>query len=385
MSNKLDDYDVLSIIGTGSYGTCKKVKRKSDGKIRVWKELDYGSMTDSEKQLLVSEVNLLRELKHENIVRYHDRIIDKASTKIYIVMEYCEGGDLANYISKHKKQRCYIDEKFIWKAIFQLSSALKACHNCAKAGSTVLHRDLKPANIFLDAKNNCKLGDFGLARVLHHDTSFAKSFVGTPYYMSPELVNRAHYNEKSDIWSLGCLIYEMCALVPPFLAANQNLLALKIQDGYFKPIPSHYSKDIQRLIELTLTVKEHLRPSIEDILDSQLLKANVRHLQEFQKHLTKEELLQIREKRLDEREKELNRREQNLQERERIADEKLSIVEKTIKSYQLSDINCNNKENYSYINPAIKTFDPDILTKKRIVNTHRALRYLDNKTNPNMK
>lgn len=76
--------------------------------IRVWKELDYGSMTDAEKQLLVSEVNLLRELKHPNIVRYHDRIIDKVSTKIYIVMEYCEGGDLGALISKHRKERYHI-------------------------------------------------------------------------------------------------------------------------------------------------------------------------------------------------------------------------------------------------------------------------------------
>lgn len=85
----------------------------------------------------------------------------------------------------HHSFRKYIDEPLIWKVLYQVSSALRECHNCSKAGTAVLHRDLKPANVFLDANNNCKLGDFGLARVLHHDTSFAKTFVGTPYYMSP--------------------------------------------------------------------------------------------------------------------------------------------------------------------------------------------------------
>mgnify|MGYP003690194877 CR=1 FL=1 len=78
----------------------------------------------------------------------------------------------------------YLDEDFVWKMLIQMTSALKECHR-RKNGKAVLHRDLKPANIFLDSDNNVKLGDFGLARVLHHETSFAKTFVGTPYYMSP--------------------------------------------------------------------------------------------------------------------------------------------------------------------------------------------------------
>lgn len=78
----------------------------------------------------------------------------------------------------------YLEEDFVWKMLIQMTSALKECHR-RKNGKAVLHRDLKPANIFLDSDNNVKLGDFGLARVLHHETSFAKTFVGTPYYMSP--------------------------------------------------------------------------------------------------------------------------------------------------------------------------------------------------------
>ncbi|RXN26742.1 serine threonine- kinase Nek2 [Labeo rohita] len=154
--------------------------------ILVWKVLDYGTMAEAEKQMLVSEVNLLRELKHPNIVRYYDRIIDRTNTTLYIVMEYCEGGDLASLINRCIKDRRYLEEEFILRVMAQLSLALKECHGRSNGSSTVLHRDLKPANIFLDVKQNVKLGDFGLARILNHDTSFAKTFVGTPYYMSPD-------------------------------------------------------------------------------------------------------------------------------------------------------------------------------------------------------
>lgn len=81
--------------------------------------------------------------------------------------------------------RRYLEEQFIMRVMAQLTLALKECHRRSDGRATVLHRDLKPANIFLDIKQNVKLGDFGLARILNHDTSFAKTFVGTPYYMSP--------------------------------------------------------------------------------------------------------------------------------------------------------------------------------------------------------
>ena len=270
-SNKLDHYEVLETIGSGSYGTCKKVRRRSDNKILVWKELDYGTMSESEKQMLVSEVNLLRELKHPNIVRYYDRIIDRTNTTIYLVMEYCEGGDLSKLISKCKKERKYLESDFIWKLFSQLVSALQECHR-RENGKHILHRDLKPANVFLDANQNVKLGDFGLARVLSHDTSMAKTFVGTPYYMSPEQMNKTGYNDKSDVWSLGCLLYETCALVPPFLAANQKSLAAKIRTGRFRPTPSHYPESLNHLISTMLRVNDDLRPSVSELAENPILK-----------------------------------------------------------------------------------------------------------------
>lgn len=188
----------------GNFGSISKIKRKSDNKILVWKELDYGKMTEKEKQHIVAEVNILRELKHPNIVRYYDRIIDKKNTKIYIVMEFCEGGDIGALIKRCKKNSEYIAEDVIWKIFTQIVLALHECHT--KKDGKILHRDLKPSNVFLDKDNNVKLGDFGLSRMLSSESTFAYSHVGTPYYMSPEQIDEDKYNEKCDIWSLGKII-----------------------------------------------------------------------------------------------------------------------------------------------------------------------------------
>eukprot|EP00074_Homo_sapiens_P056867 XP_005273204.1 serine/threonine-protein kinase Nek2 isoform X1 [Homo sapiens] len=357
MPSRAEDYEVLYTIGTGSYGRCQKIRRKSDGKILVWKELDYGSMTEAEKQMLVSEVNLLRELKHPNIVRYYDRIIDRTNTTLYIVMEYCEGGDLASVITKGTKERQYLDEEFVLRVMTQLTLALKECHRRSDGGHTVLHRDLKPANVFLDGKQNVKLGDFGLARILNHDTSFAKTFVGTPYYMSPEQMNRMSYNEKSDIWSLGCLLYELCALMPPFTAFSQKELAGKIREGKFRRIPYRYSDELNEIITRMLNLKDYHRPSVEEILENPLiadlvadeqrrnLERRGRQLGEPEKSQDsspvlselklKEIQLQERERALKAREERLEQKEQELCVRERLAEDKLARAENLLKNYSL--------------------------------------------------
>uniref|UniRef100_A0A671QKG3 non-specific serine/threonine protein kinase n=1 Tax=Sinocyclocheilus anshuiensis TaxID=1608454 RepID=A0A671QKG3_9TELE len=368
-------------IACGSYGKCQKIR---------WKVLDYGSTAEAEKQMLVSEVNLLRELKHPNIVRYYDRIIDKTNTTLYIVMEYCEGGDLASLINRSVFLQClfllhclcrrYLKEEFILRVMAQLSLALKECHGRSNGSSTVLHSDLKPANIFLDVKQNVKLGDFGLARILNHDTSFAKTFVGTPYYMSPEQINRTSYNEKSDIWSLGCLLYELCALSPPFTAYNQTELAGKIREGKFRRIPYRYSNDLNTVLSKMLNLKDYLRPSVESILQNSLISGYVaqeqKRLQEKQRRRSvdveqpkhpepsllaelrlKEQILREHEQALKEREQRLEQREQELCVREQQSNEKLSLL----KAYNfirqqraLSLLSASDTENEENISPGKK-------------------------------
>lgn len=278
-------------------------------------------MKDKEKQMLVSEVNILRELRHPNIVRYFDRIIDREKQKIYIVMEYCEGGDLASYINECKKEKTYIDEDLIWRVLTQVLMALDECHS--RAEGTILHRDIKPGNIFLDANKNVKLGDFGLARVLGNESVFAYTFVGTPYYMSPEQVTSKAYNEKSDIWSLGCVVYEMAALTPPFNAADFQSLAVKVQAGKFRRLPAVYSEDLNKVVRAMLQVESARRSSVRRLLEFPQIALRVRE----RKVTSHYAALKRRETELDEQAAALAAREQALAGREALAAMRESALE----------------------------------------------------------
>eukprot|EP00742_Colponemidia_sp_Colp-10_P011693 GILJ01013030.1.p1 GENE.GILJ01013030.1~~GILJ01013030.1.p1 ORF type:complete len:564 (-),score=86.56 GILJ01013030.1:207-1850(-) len=313
----MEGYEVLGHIGTGSFGTVSRIKRKSDGKVMVWKELNYGSMSEKEKQQLVAEVNILRELRHPHIVRYHDRFIDKARSKIYIVMEHCEGGDLATLIKKCKREREYVPEDTIWKIFTQVVLALHECHR--RADGKIFHRDLKPGNVFLDGQQNVKLGDFGLARVMSKESQFAYTHVGTPYYMSPEQINESKYNEKSDIWSAGCLLYELAALSPPFEASNHLALAIKIRGGRFDRVPSRFSEELQRVIKWMLSSDPTQRPSVDDLLNVPQVSLRVREKRMKENYAAlkkKEEDLKARELSLDALEATLRKREEEVRRKE---------------------------------------------------------------------
>ena len=327
----MEKYEPISYIGKGNFGSITKIKRKIDGKILVWKELNYGVMSEKDRNRIVSEVNILRELHHPNIVKYYDRIIDKKNTKLFIVMEYCPGGDLSQLIKRNRKTKQYFSEDIIWKIFSQVVSALYACHT-HKEGK-ILHRDIKPSNIFIDQENNIKLGDFGLSRVLNKDISFAVSRVGTPYYMSPEQIDEIKYNEKSDIWSLGCFLYELTTLHPPFEAHTHLNLALKIKSGKVEKIPNIYSENLCKLIGMLMNIDQNLRPNIKEIIaipeislriKEKKIKENLKKLKKMENELKirelntkeKEEQLIIKEKYLNEREKNISQREEYIKNKE---------------------------------------------------------------------
>ena len=288
-------------------------------------------MSEKEKIRIVQEVNILHELNHPNIVKYYDRIIDKKNTKLFIIMEYCPGGDLSKLIKHNRKTSQFFSEDIIWKIFSQVCSALYACHT-HKEGK-ILHRDIKPSNIFIDQENNIKLGDFGLSRILNTDISFAVSRVGTPYYMSPEQIDDIKYNEKSDIWSLGCFLYELVTLHPPFEANNHINLAKKIKSGKVDLIPKFYSQKLNEVINLLMNLDPNKRPNITEIINipeinlrikEKRIKENLKKLKKMESLLKirdlnnkeKEEALMIKEKYLNEREKNLNQREEYLKNKE---------------------------------------------------------------------
>ena len=138
-----------------------------------------------------------------------------------------------------------------------------------------MHRDIKSKNIFKTKTGILKLGDFGITKVLANTTSEARTKLGTPCYLSPEMVNDKPYKYSSDIWSLGVLLYEMCSLQSPFWGSTVNELFEKISNGEYHPIPIIYSDDLRTFIDSMLNTDPLLRPNINEVICHPLLKSFV--------------------------------------------------------------------------------------------------------------
>ena len=257
----MDKYEVIGEIGKGSFGSISKIIRKNDKQVLIWKELKYEGIPDKEKQLIANEINLLREMNHPNIVKQYGTINDYNNSKLYIIMEYCDGGDLGKLILKNKLSKKLIDEKLIWEAFIQTLRALDYIHNKKK----ILHRDIKPSNIFYDKEFNFKLGDFGLSKRFYNE--YSNTFIGTPLYMSPEVLEMKPYNVKSDIWALGCTLYELAAFVRPYEASNMNILLDKIKKGLPQRIDGAYSNQLWNMISKMLTYDYKKRPSSLELIE----------------------------------------------------------------------------------------------------------------------
>ena len=142
----------------------------------------------------------------------------------------------------------------------------------------ILHRDLKTQNIFMTQSGQIKIGDFGIARVLQHTYDCAQTAIGTPYYLSPEICQEKPYNQKSDIWSLGCILYEMVTLRHAFDANSMKGLVLKILRGNYPAIPSTYSDDLKGIIADMLIKEPQKRPSMRKILEKPFLSNRISKL-----------------------------------------------------------------------------------------------------------
>jgi NIMA (never in mitosis gene a)-related kinase 1/4/5 len=176
-------------------------------------------------------------------------------------------GTLHDYLTKQGEQG--LPEDAVWRLLIQVTIALQHMHS-----QNVLHRDIKSMNIFLGKEGIVKLGDLGVAKVLSTQTSFAKTVVGTPYYLSPELCSGKAYNDRSDIWALGIVLYECCTGQHPFDADNQGALIMRILRGEYAPISSTaYSSELRDVVKQCLNLDSKARPSSEVILGLAAVKA----------------------------------------------------------------------------------------------------------------
>ena len=174
-------------------------------------------------------------------------------------MEHADNGDLLQMIEKHKKNRTKMNEKQIWHYFVQIVRGLKALHDLK-----ICHRDIKCANLFLTKDGMIKLGDLNVSKVAKKGLMHTQT--GTPYYASPEVWMDKPYDNRSDIWSLGCVLYEMITLMPPFRATSMAGLSQKVTRGIYDPIPKHFSLDLQNIVKACLQIKPANRPQCEKIL-----------------------------------------------------------------------------------------------------------------------
>ena len=227
-------------------------------------------MKEDSKKQIYNEASIMKKLLHPNVISFKDVFKDTKLDYFYIVMEYANDGDLSKKIKTQKNKIIgdkYFSEEKIMQYFYQICRGLQYIHS-----KNIIHRDIKSQNIFLMKNGKIKIGDFGIAKALTNTKNNATTIIGTPYYFSPEIINGEPYNYKTDIWSLGVVLYEMCCLKLPFESNNIAQLSIKIMKGKYDPIPNRYSKNMANLIKNMLNIDQKLRPNINEVLQSPLLK-----------------------------------------------------------------------------------------------------------------
>ena len=264
----MDGFKILNKLGEGSFSTVYKVQRKKDGIIYALKRVKFAKLNEKEKSNALNEIRILASINNKNIISYKEAFFDENDSSLDIVMEYADQGDLFQLITEHKKTKKHFTEEEIWNTLIQLLNGLKSLHEL-----NILHRDLKSANVFLFKGGIVKLGDLNVSKVTRKGMGYTQT--GTPYYASPEVWKDKPYDSKSDIWSLGCVIYEMCALNPPFRAQSMEDLFKKVIRGYYPDISNKYSKDLSEILKLMIQIEVGARPNCDELLKMPIVKKRI--------------------------------------------------------------------------------------------------------------
>ena len=267
----LNDFEFGKNLGKGAFGSVSIVKRKEDQKIYAMKRVTILNLGEKEKDNSFNEVRLLASLRHKNIIGYKEAFYDEKSSTLNIVMEYADDGDLSSKIKNMIKKHLQFEENTIWSILIQILEGLNYLHK-----SRVIHRDLKSANIFLTKKGEVKIGDLNVSIIAKKDLAVTQT--GTPYYAAPEVWENESYNNKCDIWSVGCIAYEMATLHVPFRGTSIHQLYKNIMKGKYTQIPNIYSNDLKNIIKIILCLNPLERPSANDLLNNEIIKNKIKEI-----------------------------------------------------------------------------------------------------------
>ena len=270
----MNDFQITSKLGEGAYSIVYKVRRLIDGNIYALKKVKLINLSEKERKNALNEIRLLASIKSKFVISYKEAFFDEKDNTLGMVMEFADGGDLYQKITEYRKTQRSFEESDIWRIFIQLVKGLKALHEL-----NILHRDLKSANVFLMKDGSVKLGDLNVSKVEKKGMGYTQT--GTPYYASPEVWNDKPYGTKSDIWSMGCVLYEMITLRPPFRAKNMEGLYKRVVEGRFNRIPSKFTNDLSAIVEMLLQVNPEKRPSCEEILKKPIILKRIEYFKNY--------------------------------------------------------------------------------------------------------
>jgi len=270
----MSDFKIERQLGKGSFSSVYLVTRIADQKIYALKSVTMDKLTKKEQENSVNEVRILASVSHPNVIGYKEAFWDDNNQTLNIVMEYADDGDLQTKIHQMKKNNGMFEEEIIWSYAIQMIEGLKALHD-----KKIMHRDLKSANIFLSKNNNkkiCKIGDMNVSKVVKEKVLMTQT--GTPYYASPEVWNDKPYSYKSDLWSIGCVIYELCALRPPFKGKDLDELYVNVCKGKVERIKKIYSDNLWKMILMLLQVDVNKRVNCDQFLNHPMIVQKIKEM-----------------------------------------------------------------------------------------------------------
>ncbi|KAF7456471.1 serine/threonine-protein kinase Nek1-like [Cryptosporidium felis] len=270
VGERIGKYLKVKEVGSGSYGKAVLVKDIYKGRDYVMKIINISKLSVNERRDAINEVRLLSSIRHPYIVCFKESFVDNGF--LNIVMEYADGGDLFRKVNAQKQLKKNFSENQVTRWLTQALLGLAHLHN-----RKILHRDIKSQNIFI-SYSGLKIGDFGIAKVLENTGAFAKTTIGTPYYLSPEICLSKPYSWSSDVWALGCVAYEMCSLKVPFDAPNLKMLVEKITNGIVLPISNSYNEDLRKVIMDMLITDSSQRPTVMELLNYPIIEAELKKM-----------------------------------------------------------------------------------------------------------